>query len=188
MLGRAGSTWNPNVRSRIRNERNGTVDCRDPERRRWTAFDADAYKEKAHRAWATEPGAPGGLSLFDGGVNHYKFAVQVANERLVSKTKTKDRNGKESYSYKWKTKNPHDYGDCVAMCYAIAGREGLTGTGDEMPTKKKRHLAIGGKIIGTPAPDPAEPVAEEPSEGAAPVPETPPRPRKRRIAIGGRLY
>jgi hypothetical protein len=57
-----------------------------------------------------------------------------------------------------------------------------------MPTKKKRHLAIGGKIIGAPAPDPAEPVAEEPSEGADPVPETPPRPRKRRIAIGGRLY
>lgn len=189
MLGRAGSTWNPNVRSRIRNERNGTVDCRDPERRRWTAFDADAYKEKAHRAWATEPGAPGGLSLFDGGVNHYKFAVQVANERLVSKTKTKDRNGKESYSYKWKTKNPHDYGDCVAMCYAIAGREGLTGTGDEMPTKKKRHLAIGGKIIGA-EPPPETPSSEETPEAVdVSKTETPTHtPKRRRIAIGGRLY
>ena len=29
------------------------------------------------------------MSLFDGGANHYKFAVQVANEKLKGKTKTK---------------------------------------------------------------------------------------------------
>ena len=190
MLGRAGQNWNPNVRSRIRDEKNATVLCRDHDRRRWIAWNADEYKEKSHRAWDTETGAAGGLSLFDGGVNHYKFAVQVANERLVSKTRTKDRNGKECYAYKWKTKNPHDYGDCVAMCYAYAGSEGLTGTGDEMP-KKKTRLAIGGKIVGAGTPQ-VETGTQPPESGTA-TPETgtppqlPPK-KKHRLAIGGRLY
>lgn len=188
MLGRAGQNWNPNVRSRIRNEKNGTVLCRDPDRRRWIAWNADEYKERAHRAWDTETGAAGGLSIFDGNANHYKFAVQVANEKLVSKTRTKDRNGKECYSYKWKTRNPHDYGDCVAMCYAYAGSEGITGEETKMGTKKRR-LAIGGRIIGD------QPQEEQPKETNAAATEpastdapAAPAPRRRRIAIGGRLF
>ena len=190
MLGRAGQNWNPNVRSRIRNEKNSTVLCRDPDRRRWIAWNADEYKERAHRAWNTDTGAAGGLSIFDGNANHYKFAVQVSNERLVSKTKTKDRNGKECYSYKWKTKNPHDFGDCVAMCYAYAGSEGITGE-EETVAKKKRHLAIGGRIVGGKPQENETPPAEAPA-ATEPASETPPpaaRPAKRRrVAIGGRLY
>ena len=185
MLGRAGQNWNPNVRSRIRNEKNATVLCRDHERRKWLAWNADEYKERAQRAWATETGAAGGLSLFDSGVNHYKFAVQVANEKLKAKVKTKDRDGKECYAYKWQTKNPHDFGDCLAMCYAIAGSEGLTGTGEIMATKKK-HLAIGGRIVGKKDETPPEQTATE-KDGASPETSVP-KPRKRRIAIGGRLY
>lgn len=189
MLGRAGQNWNPNVRSRIRNEKNGTVLCRDPDRRRWIAWDADTYKEKAHRAWDTETGAAGGLSIFDGNANHYKFAVQVANEKLVAKTRTKDRNGKECYSYKWKTRNPHDYGDCVAMCYAYAGSEGITGEETKMGTKKKRHLAIGGRIIGDQPQEepPKEKNAAEQEPASTDAPAAP-APRRRRVAIGGRLY
>ena len=197
MLGRAGQNWNPNVRSRIRSEKNATILCRDPQGRRWLAWNADEYKEKMHRAWATEPGADGGLSLFDGNANHYRFAVQVANEKLKAKTRVKSSDGKERYAYKWQTKNPHDFGDCLAMCYALAGAEGLTGEGETMP-KKKTRLAIGGKIVGADPPQaetgtpPPEDGTEKPETGTE-KPETgtpqqlPPK-KKHRLAIGGRLY
>ena len=150
MLGRAGQNWNPNVRSRIRSERNETILCRDPQRRRWLAWNADSYKERAHRAWGTEVGAYGGLTLFDGGVNHYKFAAQVANERLVSKSKVKTASGVERYAYRWKTKNPHDYGDCVAMCYALAGDAGISGEGAMLHTVSK-SVKVGGMAAANPA-------------------------------------
>ena len=190
MLGRAGQNWNPNVRSRIRNEKNATVLCRDPQRRKWLAWNADEYKEAAQRAWATETGAAGGLSLFDGGANHYKFAVQIANEKLKAKTKTRSKYGRDSYAYKWQTKNPHDYGDCVAMCYALAGSEGITGSGEGAPMKKKSRLAIGGKIVGPTASEAEKPKPEESErlqDEAAPPPPTKPT-QRRRIAIGGRLF
>ena len=196
MLGRAGQNWNPNVRSRIRSEKNATIICRDPQGRRWLAWNADEYKEKMHRAWATEPGADGGLSLFDGNANHYRFAVQVANEKLKAKTRMKSADGKERYVYKWQTKNPHDFGDCLAMCYALAGAEGLTGEGETMP-KKKTRLAIGGKIVGAETPNtetgtPPPESGTETQETGTETPETvtphPMKPKKKhRLAIGGRL-
>ena len=195
MLGRAGQNWNPNVRSRIRNERNETVLCQDQERRRWLAFNADAYKERAQKAWGAEVGAPGGLSLFDGGANHANFAKQVANEKLIEKKKVRTTDSKERYAYKWKTKNPHDFGDCVAMGYALAGSEGVTGEGE--PMKKKAHLAIGGKIVGGTKPQLSDEAKNDNSvpdnvtadnkDGETPQPPPPPPPPKRRIAIGGRL-
>ena len=127
MLGRAGQNWNPFVRSRIRAALNDTVRCRDAQRRSWLAFNADVYKEAAQKAWGAEAGAAGGLSLFDGGLNHSKFAVQVANETLISKTPKPGLDGQ--HVYKWRTREPHDYGDCLAMCYALAGSEALTGDG-----------------------------------------------------------
>lgn len=196
MLGRAGQNWNPNVRSRIRAERNETILCRDQERRRWIAWNADAYKERAQKAWNAEVGAPGGLSLFDGNANHSDFASQVANEKLLEKKKIKTPDGKDRFAYKWRTKNPHDYGDCVAMCYALAGSEGLTGEGDTMKKTKKR-IAIGGRLIGcTPnAPDEkkddsrnAETPPRELPQDAAQPPQPPVNKPRRRIAIGGRLF
>ena len=141
MLGRAGQNWNPYVRSRIRDEKNATVLCRDPQRRKWLAWNADEYKEAAQRAWATETGAAGGLSIFDG-ANHYKFAVQIANERLKAKTKTRSKDGRDCYAYKWQTKNPHDYGDCVAMCYALAGADNITGSTTQTTHSKKNKRKV----------------------------------------------
>ena len=191
MLGRAGQNWNPNVRSRIRSEKNSTILCRDPQGRKWLAWNADEYKEKMHRAWATEPGADGGLSLFDGNANHFRFAVQVANEKLKAKTRVKSSDGKERYAYKWQTKNPHDFGDCLAMFYALAGSEGLTGEDDSMIPKKKTRLAIGGKIVGAGTPQ-AETGTSAPEAGTekpemGTPPQLPPK-KKHRLAIGGRLY
>ena len=124
MLGKAGQNWNPRVDSRVREALNDTVLCRNWQGREWLAWNADTYKEKAQLAWTAEPGAPSGLSLFDGGANHAEFAMQVANETLVSKKIIGTR-----YKYDWRTKEPHDYGDAVAMCYALAGAYGLTGDG-----------------------------------------------------------
>ena len=134
MLGRAGRNWNPFVRSRIRAPLNDTVQCRDTQGREWLAWDADAYKERAQLAWTAEPGAPGGLSLFDGGANHSRFAIQVANEKLVEKRRIRRPDGMDGCEYKWQTKEPHDYGDCLAMCYALAGAEGITGDGTRAAT------------------------------------------------------
>ena len=145
MLGRAGQNWNPNVKSRIRNEKNATVLCRDQQGRRWLAWNADEYKEKAQKAWDTETGGAGGLSIYDGGVNHYKFAVQVANEKLKAKTKIRLRNGLDGYAYKWQTKNPHDFGDCLAMGYALAGSESITGiSGEKTKSHKNRRKVYNG--------------------------------------------
>lgn len=116
----------PERSPRIRGERNATVLCRDAQGRRWLAWNADEYKEKMHRAWATEPGADGDTSLFDGG-NHCRFAVQVANEKLKAKTVMKSYDGKERFAHMWQTKNPHDFGDCLAMAYALAGADGVNG-------------------------------------------------------------
>lgn len=146
MLGRAGQNWNPFVRSRTRDALNGTVPCRDAQGRRWIAFNADLFKEKAQLAWNTELGGDGGLSLYDGGANHAAFATQVANERLVSKARLRKQrgDGEEQYAYTWKTKNPHDYGDCMAMCYALAAANNLTGDGAPVRSGKHRRKVYDG--------------------------------------------
>ena len=129
MLGRAGQNWNPAVRSRIREARNSTVPCRDAEGRFWLAFNADEFKERFQRSWLPEIGAPGGLTLFDGNVNHATFAAQIANERIKSKSRARSFDGRDRWVYQWETKGPHDVGDCGAMCYALAAADNLTGTG-----------------------------------------------------------
>ena len=140
MLGRAGRNWNPFVRSRIRDARDSTVLCRDSDGRIWLAWNADEYKERAQRAWSAEVGAPGGLSLFDGRVDHTQFAVQVANEILMEKRSIRQRDGRDGFEYKWQTKEPHDFGDCLAMCYALAAADGLSST--PQPTRTRRKVII----------------------------------------------
>jgi hypothetical protein len=147
MLGRAGRNWNPNVRSRIRNALNDTVWCRDQQGRVWMAWNADLYKESAQRAWATETGAPGGCSLFDGGVNHVEFATQIANETLKGKLQMLD--GRIDYS--WRTREPHDFGDCMAMAYALAGSRNVTGQGVTdipQPERATPSAEVDGIVIG----------------------------------------
>lgn len=145
MLGRAGQNWNPAVKSRVRAAVNDTVLCRDVRGRRWLAWNADAYKEKMHLAWGTEVGATGGLSLFDGGVNHSRFATQIANERLVEKLKSKHpmADGTERWVYRWRTREPHDFGDAMAMCYALAASCNLSGDGTVKTSKHKRRTYNG---------------------------------------------
>lgn len=137
MLGRAGRNWNPYVRSRIRSAINGTVRCRDIQGRTWLAFNADEKKEQVQRAFSSEPGAPGGLSLFDSGARHVDFAIQMTNERIRTKTKSPSYDGLDRWAIVWDSKEPHDLLDCGAMCYALAGDENLTGAGTPIHSVKQ---------------------------------------------------
>ena len=142
MVGRAGLNWNPNVKSRISPERNGTVLCADtPKHWQWLAFNADTCRETMQKAWLGEIGAPGGLSLFDGGgTRHGEFAGQIAGEVLEYKITL--QNGRTDY--RWRTiGRKHDFGDAVTMCYALAGHFGISADGYNPPHRKHRRPTYG---------------------------------------------
>jgi len=119
MTGRAGKTYNENVKSRLGRPRNRTYECRDPAKGKWLCWDADHHKEAAQRAWLGSMGAPGSCSLFRG--HHQEFAEQVCRERLGGKVEAFGR-----MVYEWRTQpGKHDYGDTNAMCDALAGWHGI---------------------------------------------------------------
>lgn len=122
LIGRAYRVWNDSPRNKVRSAVNMTVQMRGERGRRWTYWNADFYKETVHRAIIAEVGSPGGLTIFDGGVDHTEFAIQVTNETL--RTKRKLVNG---YDYGWKSRDPHDYLDSLAMTYALAGANNING-------------------------------------------------------------
>ena len=132
MIGRAATNFNPLVRSRLRNAVGHTVLCGDDKEhikagagKKWLFFDSDWCKECEQRALMSEPGSPGGTSLYDDlALNHMDFANGVCNERI--KWKKALSNGRTEYS--WISKEPHDFLDCLAMCRAIAESEGLSAT------------------------------------------------------------
>lgn len=144
MVGKAGRTWNPFVRSKIRNPINETVECgdvnRDGERQRWTNFNADFWRETMQRAWLGEIGTPGGLSLFGGldEIRHDDFALQVTAEQLRKKELAPD--GRWRYEWVGGDTHRHDYGDAETMCLAVAGNKGLT-QGVEYVGRQKRRVA-----------------------------------------------
>ena len=126
MVGRGGRNWNPNVRSKIADARNGTILCADQSKGwRWLAFDSDMWRETAQRAWLGEIGTPGSLSLFEG-QRHGEFAAQIAAEILEWKTVLP--NGQTEYRWR-EVGRKHDYGDAVTMCYALAGAFGISASG-----------------------------------------------------------
>lgn len=53
---------------------------------------------------------------------HRDFAIQVCNEKLRF---VQHKAGRDIYS--WATKEPHDYLDCMSMCWAVAASQGLSG-------------------------------------------------------------
>ena len=135
LTGRNSLKFNPFVRSRLRDAINDTVLCGERDTgRRWIAFNADLFREAMQRSWATETGAPGGISLFDGGILHEEFAEQVAREKM--KTKRQLADGRTEYT--WDERDPHDFGDCLTMCYAVAASEGIAAGGRLPPVSLKR--------------------------------------------------
>ena len=62
--------------------------------------------------------------MYDGTVTeHGEFAQQFTNERLRAVEHKQD--GRNIYH--WQTNEPHDFGDCMSMSYAIAASQGISG-------------------------------------------------------------
>ncbi len=145
MVGKAGKTWNPYVRSKIRNPINETVECgdvnRDGERQRWVNFNADYWRETMQRAWLGEIGTAGGLSLFGGdpSIRHDEFALQITAEQLRIKDTTSD--GRLRYIWVGGETNRHDYADAQTMCLAVAANRGMTQGTEYFSPAQKRHVA-----------------------------------------------
>jgi hypothetical protein len=97
----------------------------------WIAWDADWFNLQQLRAWLATPGAPGSCTLYKG--NHDgEFLQQVTTRAFMGMV--------QKYSgqqYDWAhTVMNDDYGDCLAMCRALASYHGI-GTGGVVTVKKK---------------------------------------------------
>lgn len=140
--GRASNIFNPYVRTRLRNASGRTVLCGNAEERvkagagyKYVFFDSDVYKELAQRAFLADVGSVGSCSLYKAPKEeHAEFALQICNEKLLSVQHK--QNGQDIYS--WKSKEPHDFLDTMAMCYAVAAQQGLSSTA---PLQAKAYAA-----------------------------------------------
>ena len=128
--GRSANIFNPFVRSRLRDAIGRTVLCGDAQEhvksgagKKYVFFDADFYKEAAQRALLCPVGAVGSCTLYYGDVEeHRDFALQVCNEKLRF---VQHKAGRDIYN--WASKEPHDFLDCMSMCYAVAASQGISG-------------------------------------------------------------
>lgn len=131
MAGKASHVFNPVVRTRLRDSLNRTVLCGDPQEharsgsgQKYMFFDSDFYREKFQKAILSPLGSMGSCQLHAGTADqHQEFATQATNERLKLIKKTADGR----LMYFWTSREPHDYLDAMAMCFAIAGSQGISG-------------------------------------------------------------
>lgn len=129
--GRSSNIFNPLVRSRLRDAIGRTVLCGDQAEhikagsgQKYVFFDADLHKEMVQKAFLSELGAPGSCSIYDGDSDeHSDFSIQVCNEKLLFVKHAQD--GRNHYN--WKSFEPHDYLDCMSMCFAVASSQGISG-------------------------------------------------------------
>lgn len=144
IVGRANHVYNPFVRSRLRDDVNGTILCGDPAEhlksgtgKKWLVVNADKWRETAHKAILAPLGSAGTLTLYKGDADeHSEFCNQIANERLVLIQHKRD--GRDVYQ--WKTREPHDFGDAVTYCYALAANQGVSGQAvQDSAVMSKRH-------------------------------------------------
>lgn len=80
--------------------------------------------------------SPGSCSLYSGqDGEHTEFALQICNEKLKF---IKHRpNGRDEYF--WKTQEPHDFLDCMSMCFAVAASQGVSGQNGIAPAPSGRR-------------------------------------------------
>jgi len=106
------------------------------------AWDSDWHNLQQLKAWLATPGAPGSCSLYRG--NHDGEFLQQVTTRAFMGMVQKYR----GQVYDWnRTVGNDDYGDCLAMCRALAAYHGI-GTGGQ--TEKRKRVAsvvIGGRTI-----------------------------------------
>ena len=99
--------------------------------KQWSIWNADYWREIAQKSWLGAIGAPGSCDLPKG--NHRDFAEQICREQLAGKAETGG-----TWVYVWNTQpGAHDYGDCMAMAFAMAAMTGI-GTGGQVDTAPRR--------------------------------------------------
>ena len=112
--GYAADRYRPQGRSTIGEPREGTHRAESTIAGKFVAFNADYWREIAQRAWLATPGAPGGVSLYEG--QHAEFGEHICREKLVEKLE-----GQTGPVWRWAVQPGwHDYGDALYMCY-VAG-------------------------------------------------------------------
>ena len=120
LAGRSSLLFNPLAKNRLKNAISRTVLCGDEAEKlkkgngkKWMYFDSDYYREQAQKSFCLANGNIGSTSLYMLG-DHTDFAVQICNETLLWKKTTS-----KGTEYNWKSKEPHDYLDCLAMSFAV---------------------------------------------------------------------
>ena len=124
MIGRAGKTYDPSVKTRVGRVQGKVYACFTRESGKWYCFDADYYKEMAQTSWITPKGEPGSATIYKG--QHRDYADQMCREVLEGKGVIMGRGGSTIVVYKWRTlPGKHDKLDTHAMAYAGAGYAGI---------------------------------------------------------------
>lgn len=152
--GRSSTLFNPYVRSRLRDAIGRTVLCGNNDEhiksgsgQKYTFFDADLHKEMVQKAFLSEVGAAGSCSLYLSDVeDHTEFAMQLCNEKILFVKHRQDGRNE----YKWKSQEPHDYLDCMSMCFAVATSQGISGTNIQQSFDGMRKRPATKKILHKP--------------------------------------
>jgi hypothetical protein len=98
----------------------------------WLAWNTDWFNLQQLNAWLATPGAPGSCVLYRG--NHDGEFLQQVTTRAFMGMVRKFRG--EQYDWS-RTVGNDDYGDCLAMCRALAAYHGIgTGGGNAQPARK----------------------------------------------------
>jgi hypothetical protein len=127
--GRGARNYKPFGKSIVGKPREQCHMASDIRGRKWLAWHADYWREAAQKAWTGSVGAPGSCSLPAG--HHRDFAEQICREQLAGKGEIGG-----AMQWVWHTQpGPHDYGDCMAMCFAGAAWGGI-GTGGQVARRQ----------------------------------------------------
>ena len=148
MIGRAGKTYDPSVKTCVGRVRGRVYACFTRESGKWYCMDADYYKELGQTSWITPEGEPGSATIYRG--SHRDFADQMCREVLEAKGVIMGRGARTMVVYKWNTlPGKHDKLDTHAMAYAGAGYAGIL-SAPASGSQSGTALAESGKAANTP--------------------------------------
>ena len=152
MIGRAGRTYDPSVKTCVGRVRGKVYACFTRISGKWYCMDADYYKELAQTSWITPMGEPGSATIYKGPHegSHRDYAEQMCREVLEAKGVIMVRGGGTMVVYKWNTlPGKHDHLDTHAMAYAGAGYAGIL-SAPASGSQSGTALAGSGKAMDAP--------------------------------------
>ena len=142
--GRASKNYKPNGKTAVgpfREQVHGCADNKLGRKIRWTAWNADYWREVAQRAWLGEVGSPGSVSLFDG--LHSEFAAQVCGDKLMGKGEV----GGQMFWNWHKVPGYNDFGDAMAQAYALTAYQGIGTAGRVGKSRRVVAAVVGGRRL-----------------------------------------